>query len=262
MEALRIGFVPGVRPDKWWQRWRTAHPGTSLEPVALEDAGARHWTRPGSEDGQDGPLLDGVLCRPSLLPEDEAWQRVPLYTEAAVAVAAQDHALAALEGSEAGLEDLAEFEDLDEVLDRSDPGSGPLSVPQRFELLAAGTGYDLVPASVARQFGRKDLAIVPLAESACTAELAARLGLQVAFVFRRADDGPLLQDLIGVLKGRRPGSTRNAHDTPPETGTGRADGTARATSRPVGAHGARGGHGRKPRPPRRGPRSSGSRRRR
>lgn len=259
MEALRIGFVPGVRPDKWWQRWRTAHPGTSLEPVALDDAGARRWAVRGEEGAQHEPL-DGVLCRPSLLPEDEAWQRVPLYTEAAVVVTGREHPIAALEGGEAGLTDLAEFEDLDAILSRSGPEPGSLSVPQRFEVLAAGAGYDLAPASVARQFGRKDLAVVPLAESACTPELAARLGLQVAFVFRRADDGPLLQDLIGVLKGRRPGSSRNAHDSQPETGTGSAGGTARARTGTGSADS--GDRARKPRPPRRGPRSSGTRRRR
>src|SRR5699024_11265481 len=67
------------------------------------------------------------------------------------------------------------------------------------QLAATGSGYTLLPASVARMFGQKDVIVQPT---------NIHPGWDVGLAWRKAADSDLIQDFIGVTKGRRTTSHR------------------------------------------------------
>jgi DNA-binding transcriptional LysR family regulator len=180
----RVGFVPGVSPGKWERSW-TEHERVSgrrrpleLRPVPLADQ--ERLVRSGE--------LDMCLVR---LPVDrDGLHLVTLYEEVPVAVVAQDHPVAAFE--EVSLSDLdgeldvlAEFSDLD--------------LPMAVETVAAGSGYVLVPMSLARLHHRKDVTFRPVTDAE---------GSSVGLAWLVANEDPDTQRFVGVVRGRRPGSSR------------------------------------------------------
>jgi DNA-binding transcriptional LysR family regulator len=67
------------------------------------------------------------------------------------------------------------------------------------ELVAAGLGVLIVPQSLARLYHRKDLTYRPIADAPTCA---------VALVFPEASQSSLVQEFAGIVRGRRPGSSR------------------------------------------------------
>jgi DNA-binding transcriptional LysR family regulator len=133
-----------------------------------------------------------------------------LYDEVPVVVVPVDHPVAAYD--EIPLADLA-----DEQLVAGDvPGwdelrtAEPLAFPemtlkQAFEVVASGTGVAIVPMSVARLHHRKDLTHRPV------------LGVDpttVGLAWLVDRDDPLLQEFVGVVRGRRAGSSRGQEQQP------------------------------------------------
>jgi hypothetical protein len=101
------------------------------------------------------------------------------------------------------------------------PGSGERMA---VEIVASGTGHTVLPASVARMFGRKDVIALPL---------SGHPGWGVGLAWLKTADSELVQDFVGAAKGRRPGSSRNERG---QSASGSASGAASRTSsggRPV-----------------------------
>ena len=184
LTPFRVGFVPGVMPDKWDRSW-TEHERLSrrwrkleLVPVAVSDA--ERLVRSGE--------LDMCLVRGEI--DRDAMHLVPLYREVPVAVLAKDHPATAYdELSLAELADeldiLAEFPDLD--------------LPMAFETAAAGSGYVLVPLSLARLHGRKDVEHRPVTD-------AEESPIGLAWLVARDDDDT--QRFVGIVRGRTARSSR------------------------------------------------------
>ena len=93
--SLRVGYVPGVTPDKWARSWRERPGRTRLRLVPQEASEAEAAVRSGD--------LDMALVR--LPVEREGLHLVRLYDEVAVVVVARDHPVAAYD--EIDLADLA-----------------------------------------------------------------------------------------------------------------------------------------------------------
>ncbi|MEX3609453.1 LysR substrate-binding domain-containing protein [Rothia sp. LK2588] len=216
---LRVGYVPGVMPGKWFSRWheRYDHMCPLFEAPLTEAGGLT------SLQGRQGyaPLADMVLLRPDqeLASRDkDAFHLIELYREKMVVVLPRDHTLSLYE-DEVPLAELAEEFMLQDP--KTVPEWAHVSVayrqahPQKLpmmrhtqdaiELVAAGLGLLLVPMSVARFYHRKDLTyrIVPeLSES------------PVALVWPRAAredaEEQIIQDFIGICRGRTPGSDRGS----------------------------------------------------
>ena len=199
-ESLKIGFVPGVTPDKWARTWREREPGVPLELGLVE------------EPDQEGALREGRvdMCFVRLPVDREGLHLVPLYDEVPVVVVPADHPVAAYD--EIPLADLA-----DEQLVAGDVAgwdelrtAEPLAFPemtlkQAFEVVASGTGVAIVPMSVARLHHRKDLTHRPV------------LGVDpttVGLAWLVDRDDPLLQEFVGVVRGRRAGSSRGQEQQP------------------------------------------------
>lgn len=183
LTPLRVGFVPGVTPDKWKRAWIDIHRRTKtqhLELVPVADADAEGLVRDGS--------LDMCLVRGHV--DREGLHVIPLYREVAVAVLAKDNAAAAYD--ELNLADLAD--ELDVLAEFPE-----LELPMAIETVAAGSGYVLVPMSLARVHQRKDVVAIPVPD-------AEESPISLAWLIDR--DGPDTQNFVGVVRGRRANTSR------------------------------------------------------
>jgi DNA-binding transcriptional LysR family regulator len=220
--AFRLGYVPGVTPGKWVRTWAERRPRVPLELVTATSDEAVALIRDGA--------VDAALVR---LPIDRTGlHTIPLYTETTVAVVPKDHVLAATE--EAAVEDLADevvLHPQDDVLAR--PGerlgraaaSDPATTAEAVELVAAGAGLLVVPQSLARLHHRRDLTHRPLAGAPASS---------VGLAWPDAENTELMEEFIGIVRGRTAHSTRTPRrDGTPTTGAPAPARRSGARRRPV-----------------------------
>jgi DNA-binding transcriptional LysR family regulator len=194
--VFRLGYVPGVTPGKWARMWAERRPQVPLELVTATTDEALELVRTGA--------MDAALVR---LPIDRTGlHTIPLYTETTVAVVPKDHVVTATE--EAAVADLADeivLRPQDDTLawpgDR--PGRpaafAPSTTAEAIELVAAGVGLLVVPQSLARLHHRRDLTYRPLADAP---------GSSVGLAWPDAENTELMEEFIGIVRGRTVNSTR------------------------------------------------------
>ncbi|MGX5359875.1 LysR family transcriptional regulator substrate-binding protein [Kocuria sp. KH4] len=253
---LTVAFVPGVMPGKWFFRWRDRNRGRNLAEHPLEtDA----W-RGELEAGRAHACFVRLPAHPRAGADDLAalrrqFRAVELYAEQQVVVLPREHELTLLE-------EVPVAELVDEVLLQE-----PATLPERerlrspeaaaadaplppirhardaIELVAAGLGLVVVPMSVARLHHRKDLVhrVVPDAAT-----------VPVLLVWPQdlpEEQEELVQEFVGVVRGRGLNSSRGAAAAPAREDGAAAAGKARTTAPSRGAARvprgpARGGGGR------------------
>ena len=191
-QALRVGYAPGVTPDKWARAWRERRNGVRLELTMVEEADAE----PSVRDRR----VDMALAR---LPVDRTGLHlVRLYDEVPVVVVGREHPVAAYDEI-----DMAELTDEQFVTGPPDGFSPratqlafpPMSAKEAVEVVAAGSGIAILPMSVARLHHRKDIAHRPV------------LGLPpttIALIWLTERDDAITQAFVGVTRGRTPRSSR------------------------------------------------------
>jgi DNA-binding transcriptional LysR family regulator len=208
--TFSLVVVPGVTVEKWTRAWSQRLPEVALH-VTLVDVGVAA-TLIATE-------ADAGLIR---LPVDrDALHAIPLYTETTVVVVPRDHPLSAAD--EVSLADLAGETMLrprDDVLAWTDgPAVAPhplASAPDIFtvpadttaiavERVAAGGGVLVVPQSLARAYHRRDLTYRVVADAPTSS---------VALAWRRDEPPGLIEDLIGIVRGRTVNSTRGQAPLP------------------------------------------------
>lgn len=217
--TLRLRYVAGVSPAKWLRAWAERRPDQPLEAVRVEQP----------EQLAEVLAGDADLAFVRLPVDAEGLHRIPLWEEVAVAVLPKDHPLA--DAEELTLADL-EAEPAAPV--QTDPA-------MTVELVAAGTGWAILPHSLARLHHRRDVTAVPVTDAAPT---------RIALVWRVERDDADIQEFVGVVRGRTTRSSRgDAGDDATESsessegaGTSRSastgstkGGTAKAGSRRRGA---------------------------
>lgn len=180
----RVGFVPGVMPGKWEKSWteheRASRRWRKLELRPVPEADAEQLLR----DGElDMCILRGAVDRDEL-------HLVAMYSEVAVAVVAKEHPATAYD--ELTLADLAD--ELDLRAEFPD-----LDLPMAFETAAAGSGYVLVPMSLARLHARKDVEYRPVTDAEES---------PVGLAWLKDNDEPDTQGFVGIVRGRTPRSSR------------------------------------------------------
>ncbi|AKC39815.1 LysR family transcriptional regulator [Mycolicibacterium phlei] len=201
--SLTLGYVPGGTPAKWARIWAERYPEVPLQLRAVAAADAADAVRAGT--------VDVALLRP---PSDSAGLAViPLYEETTVAVVPADHHLSAADAiTAADLDGEPTLVPLDDVLNWDDaPGSPvdhrPETTEDAIELVAAGLGALIVPQSLARLYHRKDLTYRPVTDApTCPVALAFPEGVQSA----------LVEEFIGIVRGRKPGSSRGQAEPAPK----------------------------------------------
>ena len=208
--SLRVGFVPGVTLTKWRRIWAERFPRLVLDVVEVPEA------------GQQAALLGETvdLCFVRLPLESARLHLIPLYSEAPVVVAPKDHPVALFD--EVSLADLSE----EDVLEGFEGA-------EALDLVAGGAGVVYLPQSVARTFSRRDLVHRPVVDGTPT---------HVALAWLRENPHEMIEEFIGIVRGRTTNSSRSARPTP-EAAPPKKKSTkpARGPAKPVGGRGRAGG---------------------
>lgn len=217
--SFRLGYVLGVTPSKWLRTWAERLPDV---PLTLVDTGNDE----GVDLVRDG-AVDAALLR---LPIDRTGlHAIPLYTETTVVVVPKDHWLAAAdEVTGAELADEVVLHPQDDVLDWTAPPGvpateRPVTTAHAVGMVAAGAGLLLVPQSMARLYHRKDLTHRPVTD-------AVQSG--VALVWPSVvDTSDLVEEFIGIVRGRTVNSTRGRKSEPAPPATPKVPAPQRAARR-------------------------------
>lgn len=196
-----IGFAAGVTPTKWTRIWSERRPDVPLE-VFRTDAGEQTAVLHDSR-------ADVSIVR---LPVDEAGlSLISLYREIPVVVAAKDHAIADVDSvSVADLADEHLLQDPDDVPEwravatelregTRIPLPAMRGLDEAMEQVAAGVGILVLPHSLARLHGRKDVVSRPVEDVAET---------EVALAWLTAHTTDEVQEFIGIVRGRTAASSR------------------------------------------------------
>ena len=198
--AFRVGFVPGVTPDKWGRTWAERMPRRPLDLVPLGDGDGVAMVRAGELH----------MCFVRLPVDREGLHLIPLYDEQPVVVVAREHPVAAYEEIDVG--DLADehlLQDPDtvpawrdvatEVRDGTRHPVPAMTLRQAVESVAAEAGIVVVPLSLARLHHRKDVVAVRVTGVPTT---------KVGLTWRVDDEDERVQAFIGVVRGRTANSSR------------------------------------------------------
>jgi DNA-binding transcriptional LysR family regulator len=176
-----LSFVPGVTPNKWVSAWVDRMPHLPIDVRPELPAHALTALRDGSSDV--------ALLR---LPfDDHELGVIPLYWEKAVAVVPTDHVLEAFET--VTLADLVD----ENVLAGQDTGT--------VELVAANLGIALMPQSVARALSRRGVVARIITDAPET---------RIALAWLDGNPDPLIQEFIGIVRGRTANSSRGETPAP------------------------------------------------
>ncbi|GAA2736598.1 LysR family transcriptional regulator substrate-binding protein [Actinocorallia aurantiaca] len=195
MTEFRLAYAPGVTPAKWAGVWAERVREVPLRLIQVPAAEAVPLLRDGG--------AEAAFVR---LPVDrESLHVIPLYLETTVVMVPKEHAVAAVDELE--LADLADedvFEPLDDVLDWAErPGqpafTRPESTEDAIELVASEVGVLLLPQSLARLHHRKDLTYRPVTDAPQS---------QIGLAWPENATTDLMEELIGIVRGRTPNSSR------------------------------------------------------
>ncbi|GAA1422130.1 LysR family transcriptional regulator substrate-binding protein [Agrococcus citreus] len=184
MDRFRLGGVPGVTPAKWMRVWRERMPDVPIDLVTVDEADALGALREAR--------VDALLARMPLAPAAEAEELhvVALYDELPVVVSPKGHPIVAFESVT-----LADLEG-ETMLE-----PGGMTQAQLLEVVASGAGLAIVPMSVARALGGDQTRHRVVTDVEPTT---------IALAWLQSADSPLHQELIGIARGRKPGSSRGA----------------------------------------------------
>ncbi|WP_082518961.1 LysR family substrate-binding domain-containing protein [Leifsonia sp. Leaf336] len=170
-----LAFPFGVTIGKWTRVFAERQPTVELvvrpsaDPLALLEAGE----------------ADMVFARDA--PADDDRHLIPLYSEDVVVVMNHEHLLT-----------------LEEKLQLADLEGQPRVEGEPSEALmrsvAEGDGIALMPASVAKALRRKDVEAIRLEDGPVS---------QVGLAWPRHDQHPLVDEFIGIVRGRKAHSSRN-----------------------------------------------------
>jgi DNA-binding transcriptional LysR family regulator len=236
-QVFRLAIVPGVTPGKWVGTWRERLPDVALELV--------HVTALDGGDVLRSGAADAGLVR---LPVDRTGLSViPLYTEVPVVVVPADHAIAAF--ADVDVADLADeivLHPLDDLLEwESLPGAPaaerPATTADAVELVAAGIGVLVVPQSLARLHHRRDVTYRPVTDGP---------GSQVALAWVEERTTDLVEELVGIVRGRTARSSRGRVPRAPEPEVAEGSSGAKGGGAAKGGGGAKGGDSRRKPTPR------------
>ena len=201
--SLTLGYVPGGTPAKWARTWAQRHPDVPLHLRTVAAADAADQVRTGA--------VDVVVLR---LPADTSGLSViPLYEENTVAVVPAHHLLTAADTiTAADLDGEPTLCPLDHVVDWADAPGAPVehrpeTTEDAIELVATGMGTLIVPQSLARLHHRKDLTFRPITDAPTC---------PVALAFADGPQSELVEEFIGIVRGRKPSSSRGQAESAPK----------------------------------------------
>ena len=230
--TLTLGYVPGGTPAKWARIWAERQPEVPLQLHTVAAADAAAAVRAGT--------VDVALLR---LPTDTTGLAViPLYEETTVAVVPTDHILTAVdEIAAADLDGEPTLLPLDDIVGWAQAPGNPVeyrpeTTEGAIELVATGMGALIVPQSLARLYHRKDLTYRPITDAPTCA---------VALAFPAGQQTELVEEFIGIVRGRKASSSRGQAEPAPKR-SAREKTLAKQAARAAAGKGVVGKSARKP----------------
>lgn len=186
LTALRVGFVPGVTLTKWRNTWAQRFPRVRLEVIELAQDDQRR--------ALDTNQVD--LCFSRLPIDDAGLHVIRLYEEIPVAWVAKDHVIAAV----------------DEVVSADLASENVVTATNKanIELVSEGEAVLWVPQSIARTHSRRDLVYRPITDAPLTT---------VALTWLAEKDHELIQEFVGIVRGRTANSSRTVSAAPSQRQT-------------------------------------------
>ncbi|HMR50102.1 MAG TPA: LysR substrate-binding domain-containing protein [Arachnia sp.] len=178
-DGLRIGYVPGVTLTKWRRVWAERFPRLPLEVTEVSESEQRLAL---FDDRVDMCFVRGPIATDDL-------HVIPLYDEVTVAWVGKEHPVAAFD--EITLADLAD-EDMRSAYDQAS-----------IDAAVAEVAVLRVPLSVARTHNRRDLVHRPIADAPPST---------VGLAWPTSNEHPLIQEFIGVVRGRSANSSRTVRE--------------------------------------------------
>ncbi|HEY8914707.1 LysR family substrate-binding domain-containing protein [Lacisediminihabitans sp.] len=178
-----IAFVAGVTLTRWTSAWADRQPGI---PLAFLPVGTAEQTEVLHDGRADVSFVRFPVDGTDL-------SVIPLYAEVPVVVVPKDHPVSLFET--VTLADLAE--------ETITPPT--LSPGDAVELVAAGGGVVILPQSIARMHGRKDVVARPVVDAPET---------RIAIAWVEANTTERVEEFVGIVRGRTAASSR-ATPTPP-----------------------------------------------
>lgn len=185
---LAVGNVPGVTLTKWRTIWADRFRGVPLDVVEVAETDVRTTLDAGTVD----------LCFARLPVETTDLHAIRLWDETPAAWVAKDHPIALYDS--VTLADLAGETVLDVVDDDS------------LSRIAVGEAVLRVPQSVARSHSRRDLAHRPITDADPTT---------IALLWRVDNENPLIDEFIGIVRGRTANSSRTTQERSAKAGSAR-----------------------------------------
>lgn len=196
MNHLKVVFAPGVLPGKWLGRfderitgWQAAA-AQSDDPLAHVLAGRADIALlrlPGGWEGMDDHRIDDAAM------QRQGLHRVVLYDEQAGVVAPREHALEAV-----GENEMVRPADIeDEMLIYR--GVDPAAVRENLEIVAANVGIVVAPRPLLRSVNRRGVIHRNLDGAGVSS---------IALVWRIDRDDEVIQQFVGICRGRRASSSR------------------------------------------------------
>lgn len=196
LHYLKVVFATGVVPGKWFGRFDERMDGWKAASAASDDplAHVLNGTAdigivrlPGEWEGMPESNVDATAM------EFLDVRRVVLYEETPGIAAPKEHALEAVGENEAvTLEDI----EGETVLYR---GVDPGQVRENLEVVAANVGVVVAPRPLLRAVNRRGVV---------HRSLAGVEGTSIALVWRRDRDDEIIQQFVGICRGRRASSSR------------------------------------------------------
>ncbi|MGX1881654.1 LysR family substrate-binding domain-containing protein [Streptomyces sp. NPDC055287] len=220
--SFRLAYVPGVMPTKWVRIWNERLPDVPLTLVGVTAAEVFGVLRGG---GADAGFVRLPVDRTDL-------SAIPLYTETTVVVLPKDHPMTSAD--EVSTEDFADdivLHPLDDTLVwEHRPGQPanerPATTADAVELVAAGIGLLVVPQSLARLHHRRDLTYLPVSDAPQS---------RVALSWPQDETTDLVEQFIGIVRGRTVNSTRGRPPAAPAEKKRKAPAARGATPRQTAA---------------------------
>lgn len=196
-----VAFVVGVTPGKWAGVWAERLPTHPLELRPLSPVDAVAALHSGEVDAAFLRLPIAQSEQPQAeqpQPAQPQLSSITLYSEQPVVVVPKDHAIEALDS--VTLADLSAENLVEDVLS---PGDWSAAV----ELVAANVGVAVMPQSVARALSRKDVVAKPVTDAPIT---------EIALVWPADTTTELVEEFIGIVRGRSANSSRGTPTPPTE----------------------------------------------
>lgn len=230
---LRIAFATGTSPEKWFRRFMQRIPARLTTESLDNPMGALE------EGAADMAILrlESAAGTSTVLPE--SFHRIRLYDEAWGVAFAKEHVFSLSESIAVGL-----LADEMVLLTSTDPGQ----LRQMLPVAATGAGVVVGPRTILKALSKKAILSANLVDvdSQEHAEGAQPMSkTSVWLVWPKEADDELRQEFVGIVQGRREGSTRTqmgkaAEDSKPKKLSAREKTLAKQARR-AGAVGKRNG---------------------